>query len=241
MSPKIRATVERRTLAEQVYASLKKAIVTGELRPGERLKELELSRMLGASRTPIREALTWLQQEGLVRPLPIVGLTVAELSEADMHEIFGLLVVLESYAARLAAERITEKQLDKLQALCDQAEELDDDRLSEVNWRFHELLVESSGHRRLQAIIKNLRTSMQPYRAMTLTSADFRSRSVSDHREILALLRSKATAQLEALMAKHLEIAREVTVHALRERALRFAVEAFPDAAARIRGRRKQQ
>ncbi len=228
MPPKLTTPVERRTLADQIYASLKQAIVSGELRPGERLKEVELGRLLGASRTPVREALTWLEQEGLVTPRPIVGLTVAELSEDDMQEIFGLLKVLESYAAELAADGMSEKQLQRLEAVCAQAEEMaqiGDDHLSDLNWRFHELLVEGSGNRRLQAVIKTLRTSMQPYRALTLTSTRFRRQSVSDHRQIVMLLRTKAKEQLHALMTEHLEVAQQVTVTALRDRASRLAAE----------------
>lgn len=185
----------------------------------------------------------WLEQEGLVRPLPIVGLTVAELSEADMDEVFGLLTVLESYAARLAVAHMTEKQIKRLEAACDQSEEVVNtggDRLSERNWRFHELLVEGSGNGRLQGIVRNLRAAMQPYRAMTLTSTRFRKQSVVDHRKIVALLRAKSTDRLEAFVATHLKFAREVTVAALRERASRLASDTFPHPVAPATGRARK-
>lgn len=228
MSAKLRATVERQTLADQVYLSVKNAIVTGELQPGERLKELDIARSLGASRTPVREALSWLEQEGLLQPLRAGGLTVVELSEPDVQEIFGLLQVLESYAGRLAADRVTEKQLERMDAACQRAEQLapdDRERLSELNWKFHELLIETAGNRRLQELIRNLRSSMQPYRAVTLTSESFRDRSVSDHRRIVALLRARDGAGVERLMFEHIGIAREVTILGLRERAARHASE----------------
>lgn len=230
--PKLRDTVSRHTLAEQVYASLKRAIVNGDLQPGERLKELEIARSLGASRTPVREALSLLEQEGLVAALRSGGLTVVELAENDVEEIFGLIQVLESYAGRLAAERITEKQLERLDAVCRRAEQLGDDeheRLSELNWRFHELLIEASDQRRLQDLIRNLRAAMQPYRAVTLTFDEFRSRSVSDHREMIALLRARAGERLERLMFEHIGVARRVTIAGLRERAGRLSVEKQKD------------
>jgi DNA-binding GntR family transcriptional regulator len=226
--PKLRATVERQTLAEQVYASLKKAIVSGDLQPGERLKELEIARSLGASRTPVREAMSWLEQEGLLKPLRSGGLTVVELSEVDVEEIFGLLQVLESYAGRLAADRITEKQLERMEAVCQRAEQLADgerERLSEVKWKFHELLIEAAENRRLQDLIRTLRASMQPYRAVTLTSDEFRGRSVADHREMISLLRAKAGDRVERLMFEHIGIARRVTIAGLRDRAGRLASE----------------
>jgi DNA-binding GntR family transcriptional regulator len=228
MSAKLRATVERQTLAEQVYTSLKKAIVSGDLQPGERLKELEIARSLGASRTPVREAMSWLEQEGLLQPLRSGGLTVVELSEVDVEEIFGLIQVLESYASRLAAERVSEKQLERMEAVCQRAEELSDDereRLSELNWKFHELLIEAADNRRLQDLIRNLRSAMQPYRAVTLTSDEFRGRSVADHREMIALLRAKAGDRVERLMFEHIGIARRVTLAGLRDRADRLASE----------------
>ena len=228
MPPKLNATLSRQTLAEQVYATLKKAIVTGDVQPGERLKELEIGRSLGASRTPVREALSLLEQEGLVKSLPSGGLVVVELAEADVEEIFGLLQVLESYAGRLAAARITEKQLERLDAVCRRAEQLGDDevdRLSVLNWRFHEMLIEAAEQRRLQDLIRNLRSAMQPYRAVTLTSGDFRGRSVADHRQMIALLRARDGERLERLMFEHIAIAMRVTIAGLRERDERLRSE----------------
>jgi DNA-binding GntR family transcriptional regulator len=227
MKSKLRVTVERRTLAEQIYTSLKQAIVKGDLRPGERLKEIELAQTLGASRTPVREALSWLERERLVTPVAFVGLIVSELSESDVRDIFGLLRVLESYGARLAADHITPAQLNKLEANCTRADEFarkGDDRISDLNWDFHELLVESSGNKRLQEMVHSLRASMRPYRAVMLNSSQFREHSVEDHRELVALLRAKNHDKLEQLMAHHLEEAEEVTLQGLQERARRLAL-----------------
>jgi DNA-binding GntR family transcriptional regulator len=226
VSVKLRAPVERQTLAEQVYIAVKNAIVTGELQPGERLKELEIARSLGASRTPVREALAWLEQEGLLQPLRAGGLTVVELSETDVDEIFGLLQVLEGYAGRLAAGKATDQQLERLETVCQRSEQLspdDRERLSELNSKFHELLIKAAASRRLEELILNLRSSMQPYRAVALTSERFRDRSVSDHRTLVALLRAKDGAAVERLMFEHIGIAREVTIAGLRERAARLA------------------
>jgi len=226
--PKLRAIVERQTLADQVYASLKKAIISGDLQPGERLKELEIARSLGASRTPVREALSWLEQEGLVKPLRSGGLMVVELTESDVEEIYGLLQVLESYGAGLAAKRITNKQLDQLETTCDRSERLapeEHERSSELNWRFHELLLEASGHGRLQDLVQKLRSAMQPYRAITLATEEFRRRCVPDHRQIITLLRSKDGTAVQHLMSDHIGAARDVTIAELRKRAWRIAAE----------------
>jgi DNA-binding GntR family transcriptional regulator len=226
--PKLRITVERLTLADQVYTSLKKAIVNGDLQPGERLKELEIALSLGASRTPVREAFSRLQQEGLIRQVRSGGLVVVELSEDDVREIFGLIKALESYAARLAAERIGDRQLQRLRDICDEAAPLAEsgrEGLSELNYEFHQVLVQSTGQRRLQDLIVNLRTAMQPYRAVTLAKATFRTKSVKDHRQMLELLARRDGEGLARLVTEHLEAAQEITIAALRDQSWRLKPE----------------
>jgi DNA-binding GntR family transcriptional regulator len=225
--PRLRTIVERQTLADQVYVSIKAAIIEGTLRPGERLRENEIALSLGASRTPVREALSRLEHDGLVTSLKTGGSTVVDLSENDMKDIFGLIRVLETYATRLAAQRITPKQLERLDALCTRAERLanaDYERLSELNRQFHEQVIEASGNRRLQALLGNLRSAMQPYRALTLQSPKFRAQSVRDHRRIFDLLQKRDVQALETLMSRHLEVAQEVTLDSIRARAERLAL-----------------
>lgn len=208
-------TVERQTLAEQVYASTKKAIVEGDLLPGERLKELELAESLGASRTPVREALSRLEQEGLLSALPSGGLTVVQHSEAEVREIFSLIRLLEGYAARLAAERATPAELDKLDALCQLSEQVDPgeaDRLIDLNRRFHEQMIEASGHRRLKGILGTLRSAMQPYRLMSLESPEARAMVVRDHREMVRALREKDLERLVRLINEHMGRAEKSTL-----------------------------
>lgn len=213
--------VERHTLADQVYTFLKKGIVTGELQPGERLKELEIAQNLGASRTPVREALSRLEQEGLVQPFPSGGLTVVKLSANDVKEIYGLLRVLESYGIRLAAERITNKQLERLESLCARAEQLsteDIDRLIELNGRFHELLIDVTAHRRLKELVAQLRTALQPYRIVTMLRPDFhgspqfRDLMVHQHSEITKALRDRDIDSLVELVIEHNELGERTTL-----------------------------
>ncbi|MGH9462537.1 MAG: GntR family transcriptional regulator [Vicinamibacteria bacterium] len=214
-------SVERNTLADQVYTFLKKGIINGDLQPGERLKELEIAQSLGASRTPVREALSRLEQEGLVQPFPSGGLTVVKLSANDVKEIYGLLRVLESYGIRLAAERVTSKQLDRLEALCVRAEQLgaeEIDRLIELNGRFHELLIEVTAHRRLKELVGELRTALQPYRIVTMLRPDFhgspqfRNLMVHQHSEIVRALRAREVDRLVDLVVEHNELGERTTL-----------------------------
>ena len=209
--------VERHTLADQVYASLKKAMLEGDLRPGERLKELEIAQSLGASRTPVREALSKLEQEGLLQPFPSGGLTVVELSPNDVEQIFGLLKVVEPYACKLALENITEKQLEKIESICARAEELtreENERRIDLNQRFHAMLIEVTGHRRLIELVTNLRSAMQPYRIITMNSPEFQTSPeflelmVRDHTEITRALRARDEERLVELILAHNEVAK---------------------------------
>ncbi len=222
--PRLRAMVVRQTLSKQVFVTLRKAIVSGDLRPGTRLKETEIARSLGASRTPVREAFAQLQHVGLARPLKSGGLVVTELSEHDLCEISGLLQVLESYAARLAAERITAHQLDKLDSVCHRAEMIagqDTERLSELNQQFHELIIEASANQRLQGIIGTLRVALQPYRAMF--SPAFRIHSMHEHRQAIELLRVRDAEGLSRLMTSHNDTARQAIVEGIRAQVRRIA------------------
>ncbi|MGH9323748.1 MAG: GntR family transcriptional regulator [Vicinamibacteria bacterium] len=222
--------MERQTLAVQVYASLKKAILEGDLLPGERLKELEIAQSLGASRTPVREALSKLEIEGLLKPLSSGGLTVVELSEGDVREIFGLIRVLESHAARLAAARVTAEELSRLESLCHYAEQDDEsgsERLIELNRRFHEAFIACSGSQRLQDMLSNLRAAMQPYRIVSLGSAEFRRITIRDHRGMIEALRVRDADRLCRLVEDHLSLAERTTLTNVHLQAERLAARTF--------------
>ncbi len=222
--------VERLTLAEQVYSSLKRAILEGDLLPGERLKELEIAQSLGASRTPVREALSKLELEGLLKPLPSGGLTVVKLSADDVREIFGLIRVLESHAARLASGRITPEEIARLEGLCDEAERSDESHsegLIELNRRFHETMISCSGSKRLQDLLSKLRSAMQPYRIVSLGSPEFRRVTVQDHRDMIEALRARDENRLCRLVEDHLSLAERTTLTNVHLQAERLAARSF--------------
>ncbi len=224
---RLAAVTERLTLADQVYSSIKQAIISGDLRPGERLREVEVAASLGASRTPVREALSRLEQDGLVKSLKTGGSIVVELSINEMREIFDLIQVLETYAVKAASERITPNQLEKLDMVCSRAERAainNYETVGELNRTFHELIVDAAGSQRLKVLIGNLRSAMQPYRALALHSKKFREQSVRDHRRMIDLLKNGDTESLGLLMAKHLGEAQEATLEGIRAQAERFAV-----------------
>jgi DNA-binding GntR family transcriptional regulator len=150
------APVEHSPLADKVYESLRQAIMSGKLVPGERLLEAKLAEEIGVSRAPVREAINRLEMEGLIDLLPRRGSYVSTLSEEDAWEVYTLRAALEGLAYGLAKEHISEDGFAKLQAIVDRmkqcVEEGDREGLSELDTAFHRTVVELVGHARLQAV-----------------------------------------------------------------------------------------
>ena len=148
-------------LREVVCETLRDAIRKGVLAPGERLMEIQLAEELGVSRTPVREAIRKLELEGYVIMMPRRGTYVANLSIRDVNEVFEIRTSLDSLASGLAAERITDEELEHLQRLLvsigEYIEEGDMDKIVETDMEFHDLLYQASRNSRLVGIIFNLR------------------------------------------------------------------------------------
>ena len=109
-------------LRDVVFNTLRKAILTGELKPGERLLEIHLANQLGVSRTPIREAIRKLELEGLVIMMPRRGAEVAQITEKSLRDVLEVRRALDALCAELACERITEEEKQQLKAACDEFE-----------------------------------------------------------------------------------------------------------------------
>ena len=148
-------------LREVVCETLRDAIRSGILKPGERLMEIQLAEELGVSRTPVREAIRRLELEGYVIMMPRRGTYVANLSIRDVNEVFEIRTSLESLSSGLAAERITDDELERLQRLLVQIgsyiEIGDMEKIVETDTEFHDLLYQASRNQRLVGIISRLR------------------------------------------------------------------------------------
>ena len=140
----------------EVYDVLRKAITRQDLPPGQRLIESRLAEQLGISRAPLREAIARLEYEGLVTRLPRRGMIVSILSRADVIEIYGLRLALESWAIGQAAMNATEEQVEQLDAIIAEmasaAEVADTDRLSQADVAFHRAICTLSGNTRILRI-----------------------------------------------------------------------------------------
>jgi DNA-binding GntR family transcriptional regulator len=203
-----RFPVERaQRAADQVYRSLRRSIISGELTPGTRLREVEVATALRVSRTPVREAVSRLIGDRLVRELPTGGVEVVDAS-GEIFEILHIREALEGCAARLAAARVTDAELATLDGLIEATERTHytavDERMR-LNQEFHLTVAKTSGSQRLFDMVGGFREFFMNVewqgRHDQRRSAKL---SLQDHREILAALRARSGDRAEQLVRLHL-------------------------------------
>ena len=207
---------------KKVYEHMKSAILSGRLNPAERLTEEHLAEMMGASRTPVREALYKLETEGLIKPLETRGFIVSEDSKEEVEELFEIRSILEGYVLRIISENITEEDLQQLTGFIEKAEEaLEKNRIDEVfkwNTRFHDTLHELVSEKlQLYRMIVNMRKNVLRYRKDTLQSPDGAGRTLDGHRKILLALRLRDPDLCERIMRDHIKQAKEDALQTLIE------------------------
>ena len=155
-------------LREVVFNTLRKAILKGELKPGERLMEIALAERLGVSRTPVREAMRKLELEGLVVMIPRRGAQVANITEKDLNDVLEVRIALENLSIENACARMTEEQLAQLLDAARAFEKTMADgnlvKLAEADVAFHEVIYQASDNRRLNQVLNNLREQIYRYR-----------------------------------------------------------------------------
>lgn len=199
----------RQTAHEFVRSVLRRAILSGDLRGGTRLVQADLASMLEVSTTPVREALRDLASEGLIRFDPHRGAVVQELSGDELREIYMIREILEPFALRLAAPKVTPELLDRLRELHEKmASEPHSAEWVDANRKFHLAIYEAAGFPRLSAIIKSLEDASVMYIGASLKDVEgLRETAVHDHGEILsALEKGDADAAVEAVLT-HLGLA----------------------------------
>ncbi len=208
----------RNHLFEQIHGILWDKIRNGEITPGQRLKDIEWARKLNVSRTPVREAMRKMQQEGVLIPLAQGGYEVRSTSRTDLIELYRCRAALEALAAEEAATRIDDaaaKRLDDLVARCDDAIARGDlDAAFSLNTDFHTALIELAANRHLASLLDALRRLVLFYRSALLQQSKDNAKDKAlylerlrlkqdRHREILAALRKRDGAQAAALMQSH--------------------------------------
>jgi DNA-binding GntR family transcriptional regulator len=195
---------------------IRQAIVEGRLEPGRRLKEEELARELGISRTPVREALLMLQAEGLVVATPNRGATVRVHGPEELDDLYELRALLEGYAARRAAERVTPDEVAELRESCARFDTLNPaEDLREVvreNLFFHNTILEIAASARLTALVRKVIELPLVYNAYRWYSPDQMAISAHYHRQIVDAFAAGDADRAELMMKEHLFEARALLV-----------------------------
>jgi DNA-binding GntR family transcriptional regulator len=206
---------------------LRRSIIEGEYEPRQRLIEEQLAERLGVSRTPVRQALTMLEAEGLVEMAPNRGAMVCSFSTEDVLEIYDLRAVLEGHAARRAATRISERDVARMGELAREMEatepgvsgehEKETRRLVACNGEFHGTVLRASGNVRLERLVQ--RTVQVPlvYKAFFLYGPEERVISNHYHRQILKALQVGDADRAEIVMREHVYEGRDFVIQSIEE------------------------
>ncbi|MGE0222344.1 MAG: GntR family transcriptional regulator [Acetobacteraceae bacterium] len=171
-----------------------------------RLDERQLSQDLGVSRTPIREALSVLEQEGFVRSIPRRGIHVVRKTKREIVEMITVWAAIESMAARLAAPRVTDADLAELRGFVEAFREDPSGQIgeySEANMAFHRAIIRMGGVGLMSSLTDTLFIHMRAVRAVTMTQDNRAKRSIADHRAIIAALAARDADRAERLVREH--------------------------------------
>jgi DNA-binding GntR family transcriptional regulator len=195
------------TLREKILEHIRDAIISGSLKAGSKVSEPELADRYGISRTPIREALRQLESEGYLTVIPRRGAVVSEFSQKDVEDFYAIKSILEGYAARQACNKLTDKELDKLQAnnvrLSELAEADDIKAFFKVHNDFHDMFIKAADNERLRELITSVETRFQRLRFMSLSLPGRMKISVQEHGKIIEAFRRRDAETAEMLVRKN--------------------------------------
>ena len=196
-------------LRDVVFNTLREAILKGELKPGERLMELQLAAKLGVSRTPIREAIRMLEQEGLAVTIPRKGAEVARMTEKDMEDVLEIREALDELAAKIACTRMTEDQLKQLETIketfVESTRSHDVKRIAEADVSFHDVIYEATGNPKLVSMLNNLREQIYRYRVEYLKEEKNYPTLIGEHEAIVEALYARNQDEVVRAMHTHIE------------------------------------
>lgn len=196
-------------LRDVVFNTLRQAILTGELKPGERLMEIHLADRLGVSRTPIREAIRKLELEGLVVMIPRKGAQVAKITEKNLKDVLEVRRVLDMLAVKLACQRMSEDEKKELKQACDEFKKVVRDNntkdITEADVRFHDIILKSTGNDRLIQLVNNLAEQMYRYRLEYIKDSSYHNILVQEHEAIYSAIMNQEEEKAAQAAAEHID------------------------------------
>ena len=196
-------------LRDVVFKKLRAEILLGKLAPGERLMELHLAERLGVSRTPVREAIRKLELEGLVTMIPRRGAEVAQISEKDLKDVLQVRTALEQLAVRLACERMTPEGLAELKDACEHFAAVTNTKdmtaITQADVQLHDVIIRSTGNRKLEQMISNLSEQMYRYRFEYIKDATYHTLLIEEHGRIYESIAARDAERAADEIAIHIE------------------------------------
>lgn len=196
-------------LRDVVFNTLRAAILKGELKPGERLMEMHLANKLGVSRTPIREAIRMLEQEGLAVTLPRKGAQVAKMTEKDLQDVMEIRDALDELAVVCACSRMNQEQFVELKTAMKSFESAvkagDVRTIVEADEAFHDVIYKMTHNPKLENIVNNIREQMYRYRYEYVKDHSIYDKLIAEHNAIIEGLQKQDVEYLKKIMHTHLE------------------------------------
>ncbi len=196
-------------LRDVVYNTLRGAILKGELKPGERLMEIQLANKLGVSRTPVREAIHKLDQEGLVLMIPRKGAEVADITEKSLRDVLDVRKALEELAVKRACEKITKEEITELRNAGEAFEAAlagkDVVEIAEADVQFHDVIYKATDNQKLISLLNNLSEQMYRYRVEYLKDERVFPRLAQEHEQIVDLIARRNPEEAAKVMCEHID------------------------------------
>lgn len=210
------------TIAEQIYDHLVGKIISGEIRPGQRVEEQAVASEFGVSRTPVRDALRQLAGTGLVQFRPNRGVTVVDLDLNELMEVFEALGELEALCAKLAAQRMTQLERRALQTLHARAAEVvktaNELDYLELNNEIHQAIYQGTHNRSIATVTENFRQRLMPFRSSAGIASHRMIASQSEHEELVTAIIPGDAARAYDAMRSHVANSSLMVLNILKER-----------------------
>ena len=196
-------------LRDVVFQTLRGAILKGDLKPGERLMEIQLANKLGVSRTPIREALRKLELEGLVNMVPRKGAEVADITEKSLRDVLEVRKALEELSVQLACEKITEEEIEELKRVAERFKDTLNDqdvtKIAEADVAFHDVIYTATDNQKLILLLNNLREQMYRYRVEYLKKEEAYPQLIAEHEELIDNISKRNKEEATRIMCEHID------------------------------------
>lgn len=196
-------------LRDVVFNTLRQAILKGDLKPGERLMEIQLATKLGVSRTPVREAIRKLELEGLVLMVPRKGAEVAQITEKSMVDVLEIRRALEELAVRLACERMTPEGLETLKQAEEKFERVlgreDITTVAGADVEFHDTILRATDNQKLIQLLSQFREQMYRYRVEYLKREECHPQVIKEHQDIIQTIENRNKDEAAEYICNHID------------------------------------